>query len=75
MYIIKKLMHHLWGDLTKDELKKFPLLSLGFFFLIGSFWPLKTLKDSIFINTVGAVNLPLAKLYSLLCFFFEFIDI
>jgi AAA family ATP:ADP antiporter len=62
-------MHHLWGDLTKDELKKFSLLSLGFFFLIGSFWPLKTLKDSIFINTVGAVNLPLAKLYSLLCFF------
>ncbi|MBL4587719.1 hypothetical protein JKY79_00040, partial [Candidatus Babeliales bacterium] len=51
------------------ELKKFALLGLGFFFLIGSFWPLKTLKDSIFINTVGAAYLPLVKMFSLLFFF------
>jgi AAA family ATP:ADP antiporter len=69
MYMMQRLARYLWGDLTQDELKKFVYLALGFFFLIGSFWPLKTLKDSIFINTVGAAYLPLAKMFSLLCFF------
>lgn len=43
-----RLIRALWGDLSKEELKKFGLLALGFFFLIGSFWPLKILKDGIF---------------------------
>ncbi|MFH0898313.1 MAG: Npt1/Npt2 family nucleotide transporter [bacterium] len=64
-----KIIRTLWGDLKGDELKKFALLALGFFFLIGSYWPLKTLKDSIFANIVGPQHLPTAKLLSLLLFF------
>ncbi len=64
-----RIIRTLWGDLKGDELKKFSLLALGFFFLIGSYWPLKTLKDSIFANIVGPSHLPVAKLFSLALFF------
>ncbi len=64
-----RIIRALWGDLRGAELKKFSLLALGFFFLIGSWWPLKTLKDSIFINMIGPLHLPEAKLASLLLFF------
>jgi AAA family ATP:ADP antiporter len=64
-----KIIRALWGDLRGEELKKFSLLALGFFFLIGSWWPLKTLKDSIFINMVGPLHLPEAKILSVLLFF------
>ena len=64
-----KLIRALWGDLSNEELKKFSLLALGFFFLIGSFWPLKILKDVVFINTVGSIFQPDAKIMSLFVFF------
>ena len=64
-----KIIKALWGDLSEKELLKFVLLSIGSFFLIGSYWPLKTLKDSIFINLIGATHLPDAKLASLILFF------
>jgi len=64
-----RIVRLLWGDLSSDELKKFALLGLGFFFFIGSWWPLKTLKDSIFINIVGPIHLPEAKIVSLALFF------
>ncbi len=64
-----RIVKALWGDLKGKELLKFVLLAIGFFFLIGSYWPLKTLKDSIFINMVGPLYLPHAKLASLGLFF------
>lgn len=64
-----KIIKALWGDLKGDELKKFILLATGFFFLIGSFWPLKTLKDSIFLNIVGPEHQPIVKMLSLALFF------
>ena len=64
-----RIIRALWGNLKGDELKKFALLALGFFFLIGSYWPLKTLKDSIFANIVGPQYIPYAKLLSLTLFF------
>lgn len=64
-----RIIRALWGDLQGEELKKFSLLALGFFFLIGSWWPLKTLKDSIFINMVGPLYLPKAKFASVMLFF------
>lgn len=67
--MLHKIIRLLWGDLTSDELKKFSLLGLGFFCLIGSWQPLKTIKDSIFINMVGPLHLPEAKFASLLLFF------
>lgn len=64
-----KIIRALWGDLHGEELKKYSLLATGFFFLIGSWWPLKTLKDSIFINMVGPLWIPSAKIASLTLFF------
>ncbi|MBM3893440.1 hypothetical protein FJ365_03515 [Candidatus Dependentiae bacterium] len=64
-----KIIQALWGNLHGEELKKYAILALGFFFLIGSWWPLKTLKDSIFINTVGPHYLPYVKILSVSLFF------
>lgn len=69
MNIGYKLIKFLWGDLEASELKKFVLLAAGFFFLLGSWWPLKTLKESIFINMIGPMHLPEAKIASVLLFF------
>lgn len=66
---ISKVITLLWGDLEASELKKFVLLASGFFFLLGSWWPLKTLKESIFINIIGPMHLPEAKIASVLLFF------
>ena len=59
----------LWGEFSGEELKKFLLLSCGMFFIIGSFWPLKVLKDSIFINIIGARYQPTVKIASLVFVF------
>lgn len=70
--MIQAIVRIFWGTLDRNELKKYSLLGLGFFFLIGSWWPLKILKDSIFVNTVGPLHLPVAKMVSL-CLFFPLI--
>ncbi len=64
-----KIVRALWGDLKGDELKKFLLLAAGFFFIIGSYWPMRTLKDSFFISMVGATWQPYVKILSVLIFF------
>lgn len=60
--MFSRIVHKLWGSLSGDELKKFLYLSAGAFCLIGSFWPLKPLKESIFINMVGAAHMPNVKM-------------
>ncbi len=67
--MFRSIIRFLWGDIRQEELKKFFLLAVGFFFLMGSWWPLKTLKDSIFINMVGPIHLPMAKIASVIIFF------
>lgn len=62
MNMISRIVHRLWGSLSGDELKKFLYLSAGAFCLIGSFWPLKPLKESIFINMVGSSYMPMVKM-------------
>ncbi len=64
-----KFIKAFWGDLQGDELKKFILLAAGFFFIIGSYWPMRTLKDSFFINMVGPTWQPYVKMISLAIFF------
>lgn len=64
--MVHKIIRFLWGDLQGNELKKFLMLATGFFFLIGPYWLLKTLKDSVFVNTVGPEHHPTVKLLSLL---------
>lgn len=66
MTIGHRIIRALWGDIQGEELKKFLLLALGSFFLIGSYWPLRTLKDSVFVNMVGSDFQPNVKMYSLI---------
>lgn len=44
----------LWGDLHGDELYKFIFLAAASFCLIGAFWPLKPLKETIFVDMIGS---------------------
>lgn len=64
-----RIVRFFWGELSPDELKKFSLLALGFFFIIGSWWPLKTLKDTIFLAMVGVDYQPNVKIASVMLFF------
>lgn len=64
--MINSVIRLLWGDLKGDELKKFLMLATGFFFLIGPYWLLKILKESIFVNTVGPAHEPIVKILSLI---------
>eukprot|EP00011_Vannellida_sp_DIVA3-517-6-12_P001092 CAMPEP_0114629546 /NCGR_PEP_ID=MMETSP0168-20121206/13418_1 /TAXON_ID=95228 ORGANISM="Vannella sp., Strain DIVA3 517/6/12" /NCGR_SAMPLE_ID=MMETSP0168 /ASSEMBLY_ACC=CAM_ASM_000044 /LENGTH=530 /DNA_ID=CAMNT_0001841015 /DNA_START=235 /DNA_END=1824 /DNA_ORIENTATION=- len=54
----------LYGDLSVQEAKKFGLLALMFFNIIGSYWLLRPLKDGIFYTIVGLEYLPYAKMLS-----------
>jgi len=62
--MFKRVARFFWGELQGEELKKFLFLSAGAFCLVGSYWPVKPLKDSIFINMVGAKFLPDVKMYT-----------
>ncbi|MFC1854781.1 NTP/NDP exchange transporter [Candidatus Dependentiae bacterium] len=63
--MIEKLVSTLWGNLKGDEARKFFYLSVGAFFLVGAQWPIRVLRDSIFINTVGSAFQPNVKMLSL----------
>jgi ATP:ADP antiporter, AAA family len=62
--MFSKISRFLWGELTKDKLKKFGILSLSFFFIIGFYWLLRPLKDGIFISFVGVECIPWVKILS-----------
>ncbi len=66
---LKNIATFLWGDFTKEELEKFGIASLLFFFIIGIYWTMRPLKDGIFMSMVGVENIPLAKMVSLLVVF------
>jgi len=79
--MLSRIARTLWGDISRQELKKFGLLSLIFFFIIGSYWMLKVMKNSLFMHLVGPQGLPYAKMVSivslivLLLFYNKLIDI
>ena len=52
-------------DLSRDEWKRFSLLAIGFFCIIGSYWMLRVLKNALFMEMVGHRSLPYVKLVSL----------
>jgi len=62
--MITFLLRHLWGDLTRAEVRKFSLLGGIFFLLIGAYWILRTQKDAVFDALVGLSYQPKAKLVS-----------
>lgn len=56
-----RIVRALWGDLSGEELKKFIFLAAASFCLIGAFWPLKPLRETIFLDMVGSAHLLTAK--------------
>ncbi len=63
--MLTKVVRFLWGDFTEQEFKKFGLLSTIFFLLIGSYWLLRVMKDSVFSVLVDYRYQPFAKMVSL----------
>lgn len=61
-----RLIRFLWGDLTAKEFKRFGLLALIFFVIIGSYWLMRVMKDAQFTLLVGYQNEPIAKIVSVL---------
>src|SRR6516164_4706512 len=67
--MLTKIAQWWWGDFQEGELKKFGLLSVIFGLIIGVYWFLRPLKDSVFSNVVGADYIPKAKILSLIVVF------
>lgn len=42
------LIHYFYPDLQKEEIRKFSLLSLAFFLIIGGYWLVRLLKNTLF---------------------------
>lgn len=62
--MIDKIHSYFWGDFDREEIKKFSILSLMFFCMIGSYWLLRTQKDAVFNALVGFEYQPYAKMLS-----------
>lgn len=58
-----------FGDFSREELKKFLKLGVIFSLVIGVYWTLRPLKDSIFQSMAHADNQPWAKLVSMIVLF------
>lgn len=63
--MVNRIIRAWWGDFQEGELKKFGLLSLIFGLVIGVYWLLRPLKDSVFMAVVGGNYIPWAKWISL----------
>lgn len=59
--MLKNLILRLYPGVNKEELKKFELLSLIFFLIIGAYWSLRLLKNTIFVKVAFPVELGWAK--------------
>ena len=56
----------LWGKFeSKEEIKKFAYLAFIFCLIIGVYWTMRPIKDSVFMAVVGPKHLWLAKILSL----------
>ncbi|MDI9634576.1 Npt1/Npt2 family nucleotide transporter [Geitlerinema splendidum] len=55
-----------FGEFEREEFKKFLRMGLIFALIIGVYWTLRPLKDSLFIQLVDKMHLPYAKTISVL---------
>ena len=69
LYFFQWLCQFNFGKFKREEFKKFLRMGLIFALIIGAYWTLRTLKDSIFIQFVGKYQLPFAKTASVLALF------
>jgi len=55
-----------FGKFEEEEFKKFLRMGVIFALIIGVYWTLRPLKDAVFIQLVGSLQLPFAKTVSVL---------
>lgn len=55
-----------FGNFEREEFKKFLRMGLIFALIIGVYWTLRPLKDAVFIQLVGKLQLPFAKTVSVI---------
>lgn len=66
VYMLKRAIKALLGKFeTPAELRKFFILGLVLFLILGVYWTLRPIKDGVFMSIVGKDCLPMAKLLSL----------
>jgi ATP:ADP antiporter, AAA family len=63
--MLARIKHVLWGDISTLELKHFGVLAAIFFFVIGSYWILRGVKNAFFMHLVDPASLPYAKMVSI----------
>jgi len=64
--MFKRIAQALWGKFeSKEEVQKFAMLALMFGLIIGTYWAMRPIKDSIFLTVVGRNYLWMAKIVSL----------
>jgi len=51
--MVTGLVQFFYPDIKREELKKYGLLGLTFFFMVGAYWLLRLLKDLFFYKSVG----------------------
>ncbi|BDB96323.1 NTP/NDP exchange transporter [Candidatus Hydrogenosomobacter endosymbioticus] len=66
LQVLMRLCKFNFGTFEREEFKKFLRLGAMFALIIGSYWTLRPLKDSIFIQLVDKMQLPYAKTVSVL---------
>ncbi len=64
--LLRRICKFNFGDFEEEEFKKFLRLGMIFLLIIGVYWTLRPLKDSIFIQLAGKLELPFAKTVSVL---------
>jgi len=67
MNYISKIVSIFWGEMSKEELKRFGILSATYFILIGAYWLTRVMKNPVFEILVGYQYQPFAKMVSLGC--------
>ncbi|MEX0940527.1 MAG: Npt1/Npt2 family nucleotide transporter [Candidatus Babeliales bacterium] len=64
--MFKRIAATLWGNFESwEEIQKFSFLGIIFGLIIGTYWALRPIKDSIFGAIVGIEHQPYAKMLSL----------
>ncbi|BED91782.1 MAG: ATP/ADP translocase [Candidatus Improbicoccus pseudotrichonymphae] len=63
---LMKICRFNFGKFEEKEFRKFLRMGIIFMLTIGIYWSLRPLKDSLFSQLAGAINLPYAKTISLI---------
>jgi ATP:ADP antiporter, AAA family len=68
--MMPNLIRALWGDLSSTEIKKFGILSATLMLIMGNYWMLRPIKNTLFKSLVGFTWQPTVKILSLVVMMF-----